>query len=326
MIQATHFLVRHCVFVVFGVVFLDQLGLPLPAVPWLLAAGAVSAKEKWRLAIGLIAIVVACLIADAIWFYVGRYRGNQVLSLLCRLSLEPDSCVRRARNIFQKYGLRGLVAAKFLPGMSTVAPPLAGLSGMAAGRFFVVDSLGSLLYGAFFLGFGYCFSSQIGHLSTALSRTEGGVFILIIAPTVLLLTCKWVQRQSLQRVLRAPRITVEELRQKLDANESLLVLDVRSHAALRQDPVLIPGAIHQSIDDIESNRLLVPWDRDIVVYCCCPNEVSSAEIALQLQRRGFPRVRPLLGGLEAWKRNSYPLAHCVFNAVGPTETHPPSAP
>src|SRR5579859_6169978 len=171
MLQVPHFLLRHCLFFVFGAVFLDQMGLPVPAVPWVLAAGAVSANEKWKLAVGLAAIVLACVIADAIWFFAGRYRGNQVLHLLCRLSLEPDSCVRRARGVFQKYGLRGLVAAKFLPGMSTVAPPLAGLSGMAASRFLIVDSLGSLLYGACFLGFGYCFRTQIAYLSAAISRT-----------------------------------------------------------------------------------------------------------------------------------------------------------
>jgi membrane protein DedA with SNARE-associated domain/rhodanese-related sulfurtransferase len=301
MIHATHFLVRHCVFIVFGVVFLDQIGLPLPAVPWLLAAGAVSEREKWRLGIGLLAIVTACLIADSIWFYLGRYRGHRVLSLLCRVSLEPDSCVRRARDVFQKYGLGGLVAAKFLPGMSTVAPPLAGLSGMATSRFLALDLLGSLLYGACFLGFGYCFSTQIAQISAAIDRAEGGIFILIIAPTVAFLAWKWWQRQNLLRLVRTPRITVEELRQKLDAKESLLVLDVRSSAALQEDPFLIRGATHLSVDDIENAQLEIPCDRDIVVYCSCPNEVSSAQIALRLQRRGFSRARPLLGGLDAWR-------------------------
>jgi membrane protein DedA with SNARE-associated domain/rhodanese-related sulfurtransferase len=323
MIQATHFLARHCVFIVFGVVFLDQMGLPLPAVPWLLAAGAVSAREKWRLAIGLLAIVTACLIADTIWFYVGRVRGHQVLSLLCRFSLEPDSCVRRARNVFHKYGLRGLVAAKFLPGMSTLAPPLAGLSGMTAIQFLAVDSLGSLLYGACFLGFGYCFSAQIEHISAAISRTGGGLFILIIAPTVAFLIYKCWQRQNLLRLRRTARITVQELRQKLDANESLLVLDVRSLAAVQQDPVLIHGATHVSIDDIEGNRFKIPYDRDIVVYCSCPNEVSSAQVALRLQRKGFPRARPLLGGLEAWRTNNYPVDRSGLNTEGQSEANTP---
>lgn len=306
MIQAPHFL-SHCVFIIFGTVFLDQMGLPFPAVPWLLAAGAVAATQKWRLAVGLVVIVVACLIADAIWFYLGRYRGNQVLRLLCRLSLEPDSCVRRARNLFQRYGLRGLIAAKFLPGMSTVAPPLAGLSGMAASRFLLVDSLGAVLYGTCFLGLGYCFSTQIAHISAALSRTEGGFFLLILAPTAVYLAYRYWHRRSLLRMLRTPRITAEELRRQLDNDSRLLVLDVRSLAALRQDPVLIRGSTHLSVDDIERDQPEIPRDRNIVVYCSCPNEVSSAQIALRLQRKGFPRVRPLLGGLDAWRAQNYPL-------------------
>src|SRR5215472_8781633 len=147
MTETTQFLIHHGLPIVFGAVFVEQIGVPLPAFPWLLAAGALSAMGEFNLLLGLVATVSACLIADAIWFYLGRYRGNQVLSLLCRFSLEPDSCVRRARSAFQKYGLGGLVAAKFLPGMSTVAPPLAGLSGMPASRFLAVDLLGSFLYG-----------------------------------------------------------------------------------------------------------------------------------------------------------------------------------
>ena len=286
---------------------MDQIGLPVPAVPWLLAAGAASASEKWRLAVGLAAMVTACLIADAIWFYLGRYRGNKVLSLLCRFSLEPDSCVRRARDAFHKYGLGGLIAAKFLPGMSTVAPPLAGLSGMAASRFLAVDSLGALLYGACFLGFGYCFNTQIARLSAMISRTGGGIFILIIAPTSAWLAYKCWQRQKLLRLLRTARITVQELRQKLDANEKLLVLDVRSFGSLEQDPVLIRGAMYLNVEDIERSSFEIPCDRDIIVYCSCPNEVSSAQLAFRLQQKGFPRVRVLLGGLEAWKRNQYAL-------------------
>lgn len=304
---ASHFLFRHCLFVVFSVVFLDQMGLPLPAVPWLLAAGAGSAGAKWRLAVGLGATVFACLLADAFWFFLGRYRGNQVLRLLCRLSVEPDSCVRRARSVFHKYGLGSVVASKFLPGMSTVAPPLAGLSGMAAGRFLALDSLGSFLYGICFLSIGYFFSPQITRVSSTISRTGSGIVILILAPTVGLLAYKYWQRRHLLRLLATQRITVSELRRKLDEGEQLLLLDVRSFDSLRQDPLLIQGARHSTMEDIESGRFEMPLDRDIIVYCCCPNEVSSAQIALRLQRKGFPRVRPLLGGIDAWRAYSYPM-------------------
>src|SRR5215470_3133739 len=160
MSQTSQFLIRHGLPLVFAAVFVEQMGLPLPALPWLLAAGALSAIGKFNLAFGLLATVVACLVADTLWFYLGRYRGNQVLGLLCRISLEPDSCVRRTQNVFTKYGLKGLVVAKFLPGLSTVAPPLAGMSKTGFGRFLFFDGLGALLYGGCFVLLGYFFSKQ----------------------------------------------------------------------------------------------------------------------------------------------------------------------
>jgi len=154
MSETSRFLINHGLPLVFAAVFVEQMGLPLPSLPWLLAAGALSATGKFSLPLGLGVTVIACLLADAIWFYLGRYRGNQVLALLCRISLEPDSCVRRTQNVFTKYGLRGVLIAKFVPGMNTVAPPLAGMSGISAGKFLFVDGAGSLLYGGCLLGSG----------------------------------------------------------------------------------------------------------------------------------------------------------------------------
>jgi membrane protein DedA with SNARE-associated domain/rhodanese-related sulfurtransferase len=283
------------------------MGLPLPALPWLLAAGALSAVGKFSLPLGLAAILMACLIPDAMWFYLGRYRGNQVLAFLCRISLEPDSCVRRTQNVFTKYGLRGVIVAKFLPGMSTIAPPLAGMSGMSAGRFLFVDGLGALLYGASLLGFGYFFSKQIDQIAAALGRIGGSALTFIIALAALYIAYKFWQRQRLLHELRMARITVDELRQKLDAGETPLIFDLRSTAAVKQDPAFIQGAIHVSIEDIEKRLNEFPKDRDIIVYCSCPNEVSSARLALRLQRKGFTRVRPLLGGIDAWRELNYPM-------------------
>src|SRR3974377_2018518 len=139
MSHTTQFLIDNGLPLVFVAVFVEQMGLPVPAFPWLLAAGALSAAGKFNLPLGLAVTVIACLIADAFWFYLGRLRGNRVLALLCRISLEPDSCVRRTQNVFTKYGLRGLLVAKFVPGMGTVPPPLAGMSKITAGQFLFVD-------------------------------------------------------------------------------------------------------------------------------------------------------------------------------------------
>jgi len=307
MTATTQFLIDHGLPLVFAAVFLEQVGLPLPALPWLLAAGALSAAGRFNLPRGLGVTVIACLVADAIWFYLGRYRGNAVLALLCRISLEPDSCVRRTQNIFTKYGLRGVLVAKFLPGMNTVAPPLAGMSGISAGRFLFVDAVGSMLYGGSLLGLGYLFNQQIDQIGAALARIGGGALSLIIGFAVLYVAFKYWQRQRLLHELRMARITVAELRQKLDAGETPLIFDLRSTAAVEQDPVLIRGAIHLSMDEVEKRLSEFPRDRDIIVYCSCPNEVSSARLALRLQRKGFTRVRPLLGGIDAWRGQNYPV-------------------
>jgi len=306
MSETSQFLINHGLPLVFAAVFVEQMGLPLPALPWLLAAGALSATGQFSLPLGLGVTVIACLIADAVWFYLGRYRGNQVLALLCRISLEPDSCVRRTQNVFTKYGLRGVLIAKFVPGMSTVAPPLAGMSGISAGRFLFVDAAGSLLYGGCLLGFGYFFSHQIDQIAAGIARIGGSALSLVIGLAILYIAYRVWQRQRLLRELRMARITVDELRQKLDAGETPLIFDLRSSAAVEQDPTLIQGAIHLSIEDIEKRLSEFPRDRDIIVYCSCPNEVSSARLALQLQRKGFTRVRPLLGGIDAWREQKYP--------------------
>ncbi|HWX20747.1 MAG TPA: DedA family protein/thiosulfate sulfurtransferase GlpE [Candidatus Binatia bacterium] len=315
MTQTSQFLINHGLPLVFAAVLVEQMGLPLPALPWLLAAGALSAAGKFSLPLGLGVTVMACLVADAIWFYLGRYRGNQVLGLLCRISLEPDSCVRRTQNLFTKYGLRGVLVAKFLPGMNTVAPPLAGMSGIGAGRFLFVDGVGSFLYAGCLLGFGYLFSHQVEQIGAAITRIGGSALSLIIGLAVLYVAYKYWQRRRLLHELRTARITVAELREKLDAGETPLILDLRSTAALEQDPVLIQGAIHLNLDEIEKRQSEFPRDRDIILYCSCPNEVSSARLALWLQRKGFSRVRPLLGGIDAWREQNHPIEPRIAIAV-----------
>ena len=320
MTQTTQFLIDHGLPLVFAAVFVEQMGLPLPALPWLLAAGALSATREFNLPLGLAATVIACLVADAVWFHLGRRRGSQVLSLLCRISLEPDSCVRRTQDLFSKYGMRGVLLSKFLPGMNTVAPPLAGMSGIGLGRFLFVDGVGSLLYAGCLLGFGFIFSHQIDQIGAALARIGGSALSLVAGLVVLYVAYKYWQRRRLLRELRTARITVNELRQKLDAGETPLIIDLRSTAAVEQDPVLIQGAIHLSMEDIDNRVHEFPNDRDIVVYCSCPNEVSSARVALRLQRRGFSRVRPLLGGIDAWRELNYPTEMKAAAVTTPADT------
>jgi membrane protein DedA with SNARE-associated domain/rhodanese-related sulfurtransferase len=305
--ETTQFLIRHGLPLVFAAVFIEQIGLPIPALPLLLAAGALSATGKFNLLLGLGATLLACLIADGFWFYLGRKRGNQVLNFLCRVSLEPDSCVRRTQNVFTRYGMKGVVVAKFVTGMSTVAPPLAGMSGVPAGRFFFFDGLGAFLYGASILGVGYLFSNQIEQIGEAISSVGGSALILLAAFVILYVAYKYWQRHRLLHELRMARITVEELRKKLDAGENPVILDLRSKAEFDQNPAVIEGAIHLAVEEVVVRSREFPLDQEIILYCNCPNEVTAARVALLLQRNGFKQVRPLLGGYDAWRDGKHPM-------------------
>ena len=320
MTQTGQFLTNHGLPLVFAAVFVEQMGLPLPAPPLLMAAGALSATGQLSLFLGLVVTVLACLLADAFWFYLGRHRGGKFLGLLCRISLEPDSCVRRTQNLFTKYGLRGVLVAKFVPGLSTVAPPLAGMSGVRIGQFLLFDGVGSVLYGGCFIFLGYLFSEQIEQVVEALASVGGSALGFIAVLVLGYVGFKYWQRQSLLRELRMARVTVGELRRKQEAGEDVVILDLRSSAALDEDPAIIQGAIHLNLDDIEKRSHEIPRDRDVIVYCSCPNEVTSARVALLLRRKGFTRVRPLLGGIDAWREQHYPIELRSPVEVGALET------
>lgn len=307
MTETTQFLISHGLPIVFAAVFLEQMGLPLPALPWLLAAGALSASGEFSPLSGIGLTVLASVLADTFWFYLGRHRGTQVLGWLCRISLEPDSCVRRTSKLFTHFGKPGLIMAKFVPGLNTLAPPLAGMSGISAIKFVTIDAIGSLLYGASLIGLGYFFSNQIKQIGAAIAHIGVSAMCLLSGFAALYLAYKYWQRQRLLRELRMARITGAELRNKLESGERPAIYDLRSRAELELDPSIIQGAVHLEFDDLEKRHHEFPRDRDIIIYCSCPNEITSARLALLLQRKGFTHVRPLQGGIEAWRKNNYPL-------------------
>src|SRR6266550_3202822 len=249
--EALDFLVRHGAAVLFAVVFIEQMGVPLPATPWLLAAGALAGAGKMNWVVGLGAAAFGSVVADFIWFYLGRHYGNRLLNLLGRISLEPDSCVRRTQDVFTRYGMRGVVAAKFIPGLSTLAPPLAGNSGVGAPRFFFFDGLGSLLYVGCFIVLGVLFSHQLEQVIVALASLGRSALGLVVGLVALYIGYKYYQRQRLLKELRMARITVDELHQKLEAGESPMILDLRSRAEVEQNPLLIRGALHMTMDEVQ---------------------------------------------------------------------------
>ena len=305
--ETVEFLIQHGAMVLFVALLIEQSGLPFPATPVLLFAGALVGAEKLHWAPTLVGGVLGSLASDLIWFYLGVFRGRHTLKVLCRISLEPDSCVQRTHDLFGKYGMAGLVGGKFIPGLSTLLPPLAGSSGVSLSQFLFFDGLSSVLYCGSFMMVGFFFSNQVEEIIAALASLGTGTLALTIGALAAYIGYKYFQRQRLLRELRVARITADELHQKLQAGENPLILDLRAASELDQDPSVIRGALQMSITELENGSQEIPHDREIVLYCSCPNEVGSARLALLLQRKGLSRVRPLLGGIDAWRERNYPM-------------------
>lgn len=263
----TDILVRYGYAVVFGWVFAEQIGLPIPAVPVLLAAGAVAGTGRLSVVLVLVMAAVASLISDVIWYWIGRKGGGRVLGFLCRISLEPESCVRRTEQTFSRQGARSLLIAKFVPGFSTAAPPLAGIVGMSFPRFVMFTGLGGLIWAAVFVGLGWLFSYQLELVAGYASRLGSGLIALLVAAFVGYVTWKFIARQRFLRRIRIARITPEELKAKLDGGEEVLVVDVRHRVDFEGEPSIIPGALHLMIEELETRHREIPRDREIVLYC-----------------------------------------------------------
>lgn len=267
MSETLEFVVRHGYAVLFVWMVLEQLGLPIPAIPLLLAAGALAGSGRLSLSMILLVSVVASLLADTLWYEVGRRKGVRVLNFLCRVSLEPDSCVRRTEQMFGRWGVRSLLISKFVPGLSTAAPPLAGIFGMRLPRFVLYAGLGALLYAAAFAGLGYLFSPQIEALAAGAVVLGEWAVLLVVSTLAAFILLKVWQRQRFLSRLRTARITPEELKERLDRGEEIVVVDLRHVLDLDAEPHHIPGALHLTPDEIDLRHAEIPRDRDVVLYC-----------------------------------------------------------
>lgn len=299
---------------VVGNVLLDQIGFPVPAVPTLIVAGAVAADRPWWGGELFLGAAAACVIADAGWYVAGRLYGNRVMKMLCRISLSPDSCVSDTQLRFERWGANAIVIAKFVPGLAIIAPPLAGALRMGFLRFLALSALGAALWVGAFLGAGMLLKPQIDRWLPRVADF-GGMAVAVIG--VLLagyITFKWWERHRFYAMLRMARISVAELYQLMEAQRAPLIVDVRSPSARALEPRRIPGALHLPLDQVSTHVRELPRDRDIVLYCTCPNEASAAKVAKLLIDQGFVRVRPLHGGLDAWIAAGYAVD--TFSTIG----------
>ena len=265
--EVVDFIVRHGEAFVFLYVLADQLGVPVPAVPALLAMGALAAVGKISFPLALLLSVVASVGADLVWYTLGRTRGGGVLRLVCKVSLEPDSCVRRTENVFLRYGISALIFAKFVPGLSTVAPPLAGIVGVSLPRFVAYSSLAALLWAGAWGGLGYVAGDALERVVSQSGRLGTVLAVLVAAVVIGYVVVKWLQRRRFLRNLRIARISPDELKTALDAAAPPLLIDLRSALEVDTTPYVIPGALRIAAEELEARHREIPRDRDVIVYC-----------------------------------------------------------
>ena len=301
---------------VFANVLVEQLGVPVPAVPTLIVAGALAAEGKLALAAILAVAVLACMISDGLWYFAGRRYGLRVLRLLCRISLSPDSCVRQAENQFERWGMVGLVLGKFIPGVATVAPPLAGAMKVGAVRYLFFNTLGTLLWAGVAIGAGFAFHRQVAVVVGVVE--EFGARAGVVAGTLLAayIMLKWWERRRFYRAMRVARISVDELHRLMQGDKPPVVVDVRAESERKVDARYIPGALPIDLAALDARRHELPDGREIVFYCNCPNEASAALAAKQLMSLGYTRVRPLLGGLEEWVKTGFEIEERGAGGMG----------
>ena len=308
--DSLQFLDRYGVVILPALAVAEQIGIPLPAVPALLAVGALAAHGRISIPLVLGAISVAALAIDFVWYELGRRRGAKVLvrlCQLCQLSLEADSCLRRAESTFARYGARSMLAAKFIPGLTTVMPPLAGVFAVTRGRFALYDLAGVLLWASTWLALGYFFSDAIVLITakaSALGRMLGLIIVTAFAGYILV---KYGRRRLFLRKLRTAPVSPEALKRRLDAGDDVTIIDLRTALDVEATPYAIPGGRWLAADAIDEHEVELLRSRDVVLYCASPNDTASARVALQLKHTGISRVRPLEGGLAAWMALNLPV-------------------
>jgi membrane protein DedA with SNARE-associated domain/rhodanese-related sulfurtransferase len=309
--QLLALLEHYGVVIVFVAVLVDQVGLPLPAMPVLMIAASSVATGRDFLAALFLGSVTACLLADALWFSIGRTFGMSVLKQLCRISLEPDSCVSTTQTRFERWGVNSLLVARFVPGLGIIAPPLAGALGVGSARFYTLSAASAILWTTTGLAAGRLLHRQIDGLLARLQHAGGIAALAVLALLAIYVASKWWQRRRFYAQLRVARVGVDDLYRMMAAGAEPLIVDVRTHTARRLEPRWIPTAIHAPLEMLATSLQALPRDRDIVVYCTCPNEASAALVAKRLMSHGFKRVRPLAGGLDAWIAAGYGVESIV---------------
>ena len=301
------------VLLVFAIVLVEQAGMPIPAFPILVVAGALSVDGtvSWPAAIAV--AVGACLISDLFWFRAGRFYGKRILNLLCKISLSPDYCVSQTEDKFRRFGPKSLIVSKFIPGFNIIASPMSGALGVSTPRFLAFSMTGSLFWSGTGVALGAAFHKSVDKVLVMLSEMGTTSLLVLLALLALFIGYKYIERRRFLNGVQLERIGVAELVGLLDGGHDPVIIDARS-ATAQQLEKAIPGAI--IFNDCEPGTLMATLDKDrhIVVYCSCPNDVTAAQVAKQFLSSGFHRARPLHGGLDAWNGHHGQLAQDIVDA------------
>lgn len=296
--------------IAFASVLAGSLGVPVPTFAALVFVGSMLATRHGSIEAGSVVFAAAmagAVLGDIAWFLAGRRYGTGVLGFICRLSLSRDTCVRRTADVFARRGVKVLLFARFIPGLSVVSVPLAGLSGVGFARFVVQAETGAALWIATGLALGWIFADQVGAMLMALEHVGMGLGGLAVALILAYAGVSWYRRQRLLCQLRIARILPHELSELMAAGSAHVIIDARSTFEQDADPFILPGALliqDKTAQDIAGG----PSFRPVVVYCSCPNEISAAAVATQMRKLGYADVRPLLGGIDAWRDAGHSVA------------------
>ena len=297
-----HVIEAYGLWVVFICVLLDQGGLPIPAYAPMIVTAALAVEANESLLPIVIVATLATIIADLFWFAGGRRFGASLLRLICKLSLSPDSCVGMTRRAFGRWGAPSLIFAKYIPGFAAVATTLAGETGTSVGRFVFYDAIGAALWAGGAIALGAIFHEAVDAVLGELELLGHYAVIVLIGALLLFIAVKWWRRHRFLIRFRMARISPSDLHALLESGSPTTILDVRSEER-RRSSGWIPGSIHAP----DVSKLRLRPDEEVVVYCDCPNEASAAIVAKQLQETGFQNVRPLAGGIDAWRQQGLPV-------------------
>lgn len=285
---------------VFVNVFLQQLGLPVPSVPTMILVASQANGLTGLLAILTVA-VIGSLLADWIWYQAGRMFGYRVLSLLCKMSINPSSCVNQTEARFTKWGVWSLVLGKFIPGFSTVAPPVAGALGMPRSSFFIASAIGAGLWAGLALCAGFLFKAQIDLLLGWLIAHGIQVAVIFASLIVMVIGWKFWKKFRFEQMSSMRHVSMEEMQQALISKTPPHIIDLRSPTLIAETG-RIQDAHVTAYDNITESLTQVDKSYPIITICACPEDAGAVHVAQQLQALGYQNAFPLAGGFETWQQ------------------------